>query len=98
MERAIFRSSTLWALIPVVLAAVVYFPLTQNYFWADDFFSLYRIRNGPLAEYIFMPLGGHLLVTTFGIFYLSYLAFGTRAQIATAIDLVLHRRANEGRT
>ena len=90
MERAIFRSSTLWALIPVVSAAVVYFPLTQNYFWADDFFSLYRIRNGPLAEYIFMPLGGHLLVTTFGIFYLSYLAFGTRPEPYFVCVLLLH--------
>ena len=74
------RAWLLWALIPVGAAAAVYLPITGNYFWADDFYSLYRIQNTPLREFLFLPQGDHLLDSAYAVFYASYRAFGTDPQ------------------
>ncbi len=67
-------------LIALALAAFVNFPVTGNYFYADDFYHFYRMRNLPLLEYLFEPHGGHLLPTTYGISYLLFLFAGTRPE------------------
>jgi hypothetical protein len=90
MARRVAKGSLLWALLAVAMSALVYTPILDNYFWADDFYSLYRIRNGPLSEYLLQPLGDHLLVSVFAIFYLSYLAFGTDPQGYFATVLAVH--------
>ena len=50
----------LWVL-PVVLSAWRYYPITQNYFFGDDLYNLYEIVNRSLPEYLFKPYGMHLL-------------------------------------
>lgn len=67
-------------LIPVAFAAVVYFPITRNYFFADDFLHIYRIRNEDFLPYLLIPRGGHLLVTNNALFYSLYRIFGTHAE------------------
>lgn len=68
--------SALWASLAITAAAIAYYPILGHYFFADDFYNLYRIRNGPLLQYLLQPQGSHLLVTTYVIFYLTDLLFG----------------------
>ncbi len=49
-------------LLPVALAAVVWFPITRNYFHFDDFLDLYQLRNDEPAQYFLRMYGGHLLI------------------------------------
>jgi hypothetical protein len=76
-------SQAAWArrwlvLPPLVLAAVVYYPVTGAYFFADDFLNLYHIANRPLVEYLVTPNGGHILVTRNAIFFLTAKLFGAQ--------------------
>jgi hypothetical protein len=81
---------SLWASFAVALAAIAYYPILGHYFFADDFYNLYRIQNDPLLQYILQPQGGHLLVTTHIIFYLSDLLFGADPYPYFAGVLALH--------
>jgi hypothetical protein len=76
--------------IPLAFTAVVYWPLTQNYFYSDDFLNLYRIRNDSLIEYLLTPHGGHVLVTRNALFYLFAHAFGTQPRWYFAVVLLTH--------
>jgi len=49
-------------LFPVALAAVVWLPITRNYFHFDDFLDLYQLRNDSPAQYFLRMYGGHLLI------------------------------------
>ena len=49
--------------------ALVYFPITRNYFFADDFLHLFDIRNEDFLPYLLIPRGGHLLATYNAVFY-----------------------------
>jgi hypothetical protein len=71
---------TVLFLIPVAFAAIVYFPITRNYFFADDFLHIYNIRNQDFLPYLLIPRGGHLLVTNNALFYTLYRIFGTHAE------------------
>ena len=79
----------LW-LIPLALSAVVYFPITQNYFFADDFVHLFRMENEGLLAYLMIPRGGHLLATFNAIFYASHALFGTHAEAYYWLPLFVH--------
>ena len=61
--------STLLALPPLVLTAVVFFPLTHNYFFGDDFVHLYEIAQWPLGHFVFTPFAGHVLVVPNLVFW-----------------------------
>src|SRR5262249_48876359 len=50
-------------LLPLALAAVRYYPITGNYFFADDFLNLYHIADDPVPQYLITPNGGHVLLT-----------------------------------
>ncbi len=83
-------NETVLLLIPLAFSALVYFPITRNYFFADDFLHLYRIRNENLLSYILVPRGGHLLVTNNTLFYFLYRLFGTHAESYYWVALVAH--------
>ncbi len=76
--------------IPILLAAIVYFPITQNYFFADDFLHLYRVRNEGILPYLLIPRGGHLLVTSNAVFYIMDLLFGSQPQPYFWLALLTH--------
>jgi hypothetical protein len=76
--------------IPLALSALVYFPITRNYFFADDFLHLFRIRNEDLLPFLLVPRGGHLLVSYNAFFYLSYLLFGTHPEPYFWVALLTH--------
>ncbi len=64
------------ALPAIALAVWVYYPITSNYFFADDFLHLYSIVNDSLLGFLLEPTGGHMLVTRNAIFRLWYEVFG----------------------
>lgn len=68
--------SILAVAVPLIFAALVYYPITGNYFWGDDFVNLYLMRNLPGPDYILRPRGDHLLITSNLAFYLTAGAFG----------------------
>ena len=67
---------TAWLLPAVAFAALTYYPITRNFFFADDFLNLYKIRNDPAFTYLVTPNGGHMLVTRNAVFYLTFHVFG----------------------
>src|SRR5262245_225374 len=76
--------------VAVALAAVAYYPVTANYFFADDFLNLYHIANDRLIEYLVMPNGGHVLFARNAVFYASRLLFGTNPAPYFWIVFVTH--------
>jgi hypothetical protein len=65
-----------YVLPAVVLGAWAYWPITANYFHADDFQHLYLIADGRLGEFLVTPYGGHMLVARNALFALSHALFG----------------------
>lgn len=65
------------ALLAVVLAAVVFGPIVDNYFYADDFLNLHTIANEPTLRWLLQPGGGHLLVLRNAVFAATYALFTT---------------------
>src|SRR5262249_49519975 len=70
------RARLLLALPALVLAAVVVFPITANYFFEDDFLHLFRIANGDVLRFLLQPHGGHLLVVRNAIFAATFALWG----------------------
>jgi len=74
------RRAWAWLLPAVACAAAVYYPITRNYFFADDFLNLYHIVNDPVLRYLVTPNGGHLLLTRNAIFFLSFQLVGPQPE------------------
>lgn len=83
-------SRTLCRLVPIVLSAIVYRPLTRNYFHGDDFSNLYQIINDPFLAWVLRPAAGHLLMLRNALFYLFFHAFGTEPRYYFWIVLLTH--------
>ena len=69
-----------FALPPLVLAAVVWWPLLRCYFYADDFLDLQSIANDPWAAYLFRPVAGHVFLIRHAIFYVLHCITGPRPE------------------
>jgi hypothetical protein len=78
------------ALLPVLLAAWVYFPVTRSYFFADDFVCLASILNDGFLRFVLRPFGGHNLLVRNLAFYGSYQLFGMRAELYFWTVLLTH--------
>ncbi len=78
------------ALLAVGLAAWVYYPITGNYFFFDDFLHLYDIVNLGLIEFVTQPHGGHMLLTNNAIFWLFHRIFGPEPTYFFWIVLLTH--------
>jgi hypothetical protein len=57
------------ALVPVLLAAWVFHPITRGYFFADDFNCLLSIANDGFLRFVLRPFGGHNLLVRNVVFY-----------------------------
>ena len=66
---------------PLVLAAVVYFPITRNYFYLDDFLNLYHIVNDSPLRYVLRENGGHVLLARNTLFYLTFALAGPHPEL-----------------
>jgi hypothetical protein len=78
------------ALLPVLLAAWVYHPITHAYFFADDFNCLLSIVNDGFLRFVLRPFGGHNLLVRNLVFYGSYQLFGLHAELYFWTVLLTH--------
>jgi hypothetical protein len=69
--------AALLVLPALIFTAVVYAPVSENYFFSDDFLNLYNIGNHSLAEYLVTPNGGHILTARNAVFYVMARFAGT---------------------
>ncbi len=75
---------------PLVLAAVVYFPITRNYFYLDDFLNLYHIVNDSPLRYVLRENGGHVLLVRNVLFYLTFALVGPRPELFYWSEFLTH--------
>jgi len=78
------------ACAPLAVSAIAFAPIVGNYFFADDFFGLYRMVNDPPWRFVLEPAGGHLLFLRNGVFYLSYELLGPRPEYFFGVVLLTH--------
>lgn len=83
-------SRSLLVALPIALSALVYFPITGNYFMRDDFIFLYRIVDWNRLEFLLTQHGGHILIARNALFWLFYALFGTAASWYFAVVLLTH--------
>jgi hypothetical protein len=62
--------------IPLAAAATMWWPLTRNFFFADDFLHLFDLLTLPRRRFLTQVFGGHLYVVRNAIFLLMYHWFG----------------------
>lgn len=84
------RGDRPFLLVALVLAAIVYVPLTRNFFIADDFVHLYQIVNWPWQKFLLVMHGGHLYMTRNALFLLWYRLFGMWAAPYFWLVLITH--------
>ena len=84
-----WRLIGLW-LIPLALAAVVYAPIVSNYFWGDDFLTLFRLRDLDRFDYLMRPQGSHLYAATGAVFWAADRLFGPHPRGFFYIALLTH--------
>jgi hypothetical protein len=68
------------ALVPLVLTAWVYYPITGVFFFADDFYHLGRITDDSLLVWLLEPFGGHDLLLRNLAFLGSWQLFGLHSE------------------
>jgi len=76
-------------LVPIALAALVYFPIVGNFFVGDDFLHLYHLANLPLLQNLVRIKS---VAQQFGVASqdLALPQFSPRRPRAQLLDLVLH--------
>jgi hypothetical protein len=77
-------------LLSIAFAAVVYWPITRNYFLFDDFLHLYEVVNLPLLRVLVEPFGEHLYVVRNLVFASFYHVFGPEPRWFFAAVLLTH--------
>lgn len=78
------------AVLPVIAAAVAWWPITATYFHQDDFLNLYELINWPTGEFLARMRGGHLLLTR-NLFLLAHHSlFGLRSELYMGAVWVTH--------
>jgi hypothetical protein len=70
--------TVLASVVPLVASAIVYFPITHSYFFADDFFDFVRFVDVGW-RHLLSPMAGHLLLTRRLVGSTLYTAFGIDA-------------------
>ncbi|HJQ84541.1 MAG TPA: hypothetical protein VKA21_10720 [Candidatus Binatia bacterium] len=79
-----------WLLPPLVVTALVYWPILGNYFHADDFVNLFHIEVLPVGQYLTEEHGGHMLVVRNLVFLLARRLFGSDPRPYFGMVLVTH--------
>ena len=68
------------ALVPLVLTAWVYYPITGVFFFADDFYHLGVLTNESNLAWVLAPFGGHNYVLRNLVFLGSWQLFGFHSE------------------
>jgi hypothetical protein len=77
-------------LVPVLAALVVWHPLLDNYFFADDFLHLFDLVTLPLPRFLGQIWGGHLYLVRNAVFAGMYHVFGPEPRLWFWSVLVTH--------
>ena len=77
-------------LVPLVLSAWVYYPITRINFFADDFIHFASIESDPLLDFLLAPFGGHNYLVRNLFFLASWKLFGLHAPLYYGLALVTH--------
>jgi hypothetical protein len=77
-------------LAPLVLAALAFWPILENYFHADDFVDFFHVAAFPLGQYVLEEHGGHMYVVRNLVFALARWTFGNDPRPYFALVLATH--------
>src|SRR5262245_4983974 len=77
-------------LLPLAMAAWVYFPITRVYFFADDYVHPASIASDPMAAFLLRPVGGHNCLAWNIVFLATYRLVGLRADLYYWSVLLTH--------
>ena len=77
-------------LVPIAVAALVYFPIVGNFFMGDDFLHLYHLANLPLLQNLVEPFGGHLYCARNAVFALLHHVAGAEPRWFFTAMLATH--------
>ncbi len=90
-ELAGSQHGPIWPIaLPLALTALVFWPITRNYFFGDDLLAVYDTIHKPLARLLLEPYGGHVMATRNVVFLLLYRLFGPNPTAYFSIVLLTH--------
>src|SRR5262245_6779208 len=77
-------------LVPLLLTAWVYRPITHVNFFADDFVHFASIESDGYLDFLLAPFGGHNYLVRNLFFIAAWKLFGLRASLYYAVALLTH--------
>jgi hypothetical protein len=80
----------IWPAVAVVATVVVYASITRAYFAGDDFCHFFDALNLPMREFVLLPWGGHVLITSNAVTWPMFRAFGLHPWLYLSVMLALH--------
>lgn len=81
----------LWPIVlPLALSTFVFWPITRNYFFADDLLAIYDAIHKPLLRFLFEPYGGHVMATRNLVYLFLYHLFGPNPAAYFFVVLLNH--------
>jgi hypothetical protein len=89
-ERGEAQAAAWLVIVPVVAAALVFYPIARNYFREDDFVNLYFLENYGLGRFLITVWADHALVTRNAIWWLVHLFAGVRPEPYFVLAFVTH--------
>ena len=90
-EMAGSKHGPIWPMgLPLALTALVFWPITRNYFFGDDLLAVYDTIHKPLLRLLLEPYGGHVMATRNVVFLLLYHLFGPNPTAYFLIVLLTH--------
>ena len=80
-------------LVPIVAAAIVYLPITGNFFRGDDFLNLYHLENYGFGRFLVTVHAGHALVARNFIWGVLNALGGPRPEVYFTTAVLTHLAA-----
>src|SRR5262245_21794638 len=77
-------------LVPLLLSAWVYLPITRVNFFADDFAHFASIESDGYLDFLLAPFGGHNYLVRNLFFIAAWKLFGLRASLYYGVVLLTH--------
>src|SRR5262245_38049764 len=88
--RAPRLRAAVYAAVPVAASLLVFWPVTDAYFFGDDFVHLIEVVNAGLGTVLWRPYMGHLYVVPTLVYRALWQVAGMRAGVFYGFVLVVH--------
>lgn len=82
--------NTLFPFVVVAAAILAQSPALGHFFRADDYLHLYQIEDLGYWRFVLTPHGGHVIPTTFTVFYLCRVFFDLNPNLYYALAIATH--------